>query len=114
MHSNDHQLFKWSLSNNTLTIDKDIKGLDNIRNSSNEDYEFLLKWVIDNNYDISLFKQTPRIVSYLLVLCAGSYHCFPNLYYFHIPISLFVRDSLKYSGESKEEFNNNERNGMVL
>ena len=57
------------------------------------------------NYHMYIFNATPRISSYLYALCAGPYFCIENKKYeFRVPLRLFMRESLKDSGEPDEIF----------
>ena len=67
--------------------------------------------ILVNNYDIKSkkyvlhkFKSTPKISTYLYALCAGAYVCIKNTFESPVPLRLFMRESLKNSGEPEEVF----------
>ena len=106
MLSNGEEILKWKLENlNSKNEDLDCEKIKEIYdNLSNEEFDFLFKSIYNKNYMITLFKETPKISPYLYCICGGNYYMYTNPFNYKIPLRIFMRQSLKFFGDPKEQF----------
>jgi aminopeptidase N len=101
--SNEHEQWVKNLHEDCSKT-PEIKELFNSKGVHEDELCYLLKAVKGKNYKVAPFSTTAKISSYLYAICAGPYHCITDKTGYKVPLRIFMRQSLKTSGDPDEFF----------